>query len=91
MKTYLLLFAWVPLAMAFMGTGQPNFGIYFIASLILLGICVNRCDIAASVASVVSKGRITNEMLLAALRAETETEWEERFLASHLFRERGKP
>lgn len=90
MKTYFLLFAWVPLSMAFMGTGQPNFGIYFFWSLALIGAGINTCSAIAKIAAEQSEEAITDEMMRHALRAETKRQWNQRCLALDLFTERGK-
>lgn len=89
MKTYALIFCWIPIAAAFMGTGQPGFGSYFFWSLVLTANAVNACARAFHKAGEESHRRIDDEMKLAALLSETETEWNQRCLAHDLFCERG--
>lgn len=90
MKTYLLIFCWIPVAASYIGAGQTGFGTYFICSLWLIAFGTNVCTSAFVRAGSASQRRIEDEMKLAALLSVSEAEWNQRVMAVDLFLARGE-
>lgn len=73
MRTFAMLFAWLPVTMAYMGTGQPGGSIYIFWTLLLLGACINICAVLYRKASAESPIRIIgcwSDAINAAVQAE---------------------
>lgn len=88
MKTFALLFAWIPVGLAFMAGGD-DFGGYVIWTLLLLCLGIEVCAAAFWAASEDSLARIKIDMVLALSRSENLDEQHQRVTALRLFIERG--